>query len=151
MGIEKGRVLAVCLSPDRGPKAPVEEAWLEPGQGLCGDAHSGTERPVSLLRMESVEAMRSAFSGEALPPWGAFGENLRVRGLEMDHLSPGNQLIFSSGVVLECVKQGKDCHNPCAIHKAYGCCAMPGEGVFARTLAGGRLRPGDVMEVRKCE
>ena len=35
-----GRVAAVCVGSDKGPKSPVSEAVLEPGAGLAGDIHA---------------------------------------------------------------------------------------------------------------
>ena len=42
---------------------------------------------------------------------------------------------------------GKACHHGCAIKQAVGDCVMPREGIFARVLEGGIIRPDDPIEV----
>jgi MOSC domain-containing protein YiiM len=46
-------------------------------------------------------------------------------------------------VELEVTQIGKECHAPCAIAALTGDCIMPREGVFARVLRGGKVKPGD--------
>ncbi|RME40252.1 MAG: MOSC domain-containing protein, partial [Deltaproteobacteria bacterium] len=38
---------------------------------------------------------------------------------------------------------GKECHNRCAIYYQAGDCVMPKEGIFARVIVGGVVKPGD--------
>ena len=45
--------------------------------------------------------------------------------------------------VLEVTQIGKECHTRCAIYDQAGDCVMPKEGIFARVLSGGTIRPGD--------
>ena len=40
-----------------------------------------------------------------------------------------------------------DCHTGCAIRQQVGKCIMPVEGVFAKVIKGGVVRPGDEIEV----
>lgn len=46
---------------------------------------------------------------------------------------------------LEMTQIGKECHSHCAIYKRMGECIMPREGVFARVIQEGIIRPGDDM------
>jgi len=49
--------------------------------------------------------------------------------------------------VLEVTQIGKECHgHSCAIMRAVGSCVMPKEGVFAKVISGGPVRPGDPVE-----
>lgn len=50
-------------------------------------------------------------------------------------------------VLLELTQIGKACHTECAIKKRVGVCIMPTNGVFAKVVSGGYVRPGDVVEV----
>jgi MOSC domain-containing protein YiiM len=50
-------------------------------------------------------------------------------------------------VTLEVTQIGKKCHSGCAIFKEVGNCIMPKEGVFARVITGGTIRPGDEIQV----
>ena len=54
----------------------------------------------------------------------------------------GTQLRIGE-TLLELTQIGKECHSHCAIHQAMGDCIMPREGVFAKVLHGGIVKPGD--------
>ena len=140
-----GTVLAVCTSPQKGTlKTGVEQATLRADWGLEGDAHAGRwHRQVSLLSAEKIEAFRA--KGVQVP-WGAFGENLVVSGLDLRSLPVGT-LLRCGGALLELSQIGKACHTSCAIRRQTGDCIMPREGVFARVLEGGTVRIGDVITV----
>lgn len=140
-----GTVLAVCTSPQKGTlKTGVEQATLRADWGLEGDAHAGRwHRQVSLLSAEKIEAFRA--KGVQVP-WGAFGENLVVSGLDLRALPVGT-LLRCGGALLELSQIGKACHTSCAIRRQTGDCIMPREGVFARVLEGGTVRIGDVITV----
>lgn len=140
-----GKVLAVCISERKGTmKHPVSEAQLRAGHGIEGDAHAGPwHRQVSLLATESVEPMRAV-----LPelPAGAFAENILIEGLELKTLPIGTRLRVG-GALLEVTQIGKECHKDCAIRQQIGDCVMLREGIFARVLMGGAVRPGDPVTV----
>jgi MOSC domain-containing protein YiiM len=51
-------------------------------------------------------------------------------------------------VLLEVSQIGKECHTRCAIFQQVGTCIMPLEGVFARVIRGGVVKPGDPIEVK---
>ncbi len=141
-----GRILAVCLSREKGTvKTPVPRARLVRDHGLAGDAHAGPwHRQVSLLADESVERMRAR-----LPELGRgdFAENLTTEGLDLVGLPPGTRLRAGAEAVLEITQIGKRCHRGCAIYRQVGDCVMPREGIFARVLRGGTVRPGDPLVV----
>lgn len=140
-----GKVLAVCISERKGTmKHPVSEVLLRAGHGIEGDAHAGPwHRQVSLLATESVEPMHAV-----LPelPAGAFAENILIEGLELKTLPIGTRLRVG-GALLEVTQIGKECHKDCAIRQQIGDCVMPREGIFARVLMGGAVRPGDPVTV----
>lgn len=140
-----GRVLAVCVSEEKGTcKIPVPAAVLRAGHGLESDAHAGPwHRQVSLLAAEKIEDFRARGAEVA---YGAFGENLVVEGLDLRTLPVGS-LLRCGTALLELTQLGKDCHADCAIRRQTGDCIMPREGVFARVLEGGTVRPGDALTV----
>lgn len=143
-----GRLEAVCISQAKGTvKTAVPSAQLEAGHGIVGDAHAGPwHRQVSLLAGESIDRMRAV-----LPDLvdGAFAENLVVRGLDLAQAAIGDHLLVGDHVVLEVTQIGKDCHQACAIGVATGDCIMPREGIFCRVVAGGGVRPGDRVALRR--
>jgi MOSC domain-containing protein YiiM len=138
-------VVAVSLSPRKGMKKINQESVdLVPGHGLSQDAHAGDwHRQVSLLAVESIARIRA--KGLEVHP-GDFAENLTTTGIELWRLPVGARLRVGREVLLEVTQIGKECHQRCAIFHQVGDCVMPREGIFARVLAGGTVRPGDAVE-----
>ena len=141
-------VLAVCKSKDKGTKKkPVESGLVKEEFGLVDDAHAdcSTHRQISLLAEESIEKMRQM--GLNVGP-GDFAENLTTKGIDLPALPIGTRLLVGNEVLLEVSQIGKECHNRCAIFQQVGTCIMPLEGVFARVIRGGVVKPGDPIEVK---
>lgn len=140
-----GIVKAVCISEKKGTeKKPVAEGHFRVEYGIEGDAHAGNwHRQVSLLSYEKVNEFNQK---GGMAEDGAFGENLLVEGMDFRAMPVGTRLICGD-VILEITQIGKECHSHCAIFHRVGDCIMPREGVFARVLQGGVIRPGDSMRV----
>jgi MOSC domain-containing protein YiiM len=142
-------IIAVCRSDKKGTrKTPVAEIEIEKDFGVVGDAHADgqTHRQVSLLAIESIDKMRNR--GFDLQP-GDFAENLTTRGIDLASLPVGTILRVGKEAVLEMTQIGKECHAACAIRRQVGDCIMPREGVFARVIRGGHVRPGDTIIIEK--
>jgi MOSC domain-containing protein YiiM len=138
-----GTVEAVCISDTKGMvKQAQKQIELKKDWGIDGDAHAGEwHRQVSLLAGESIDHIK-----EILPSLqdGAFAENLITRGIDLGTLSIGSKLRVGESVVLQITQIGKECHNSgCVIKKATGDCIMPREGLFAKVVEGGNVRPDD--------
>ena len=135
-----GVVKAICISDKRGiEKRAIEEGHFLVDFGIEGDAHAGHwHRQVSLLSYDKVRAFNERGANVID---GAFGENLDFRSL------PVGTRLYAGTVLLEMTQIGKECHSHCAIYKRMGECIMPKEGVFARVIREGIIRPGDVMRV----
>ncbi|MGB8990749.1 MAG: MOSC domain-containing protein [Desulfobaccales bacterium] len=142
----QGVIHAVSVSDRKGVvKHNVDQARLLVEHGLAGDAHAeGGIRQVSLLSLASIDKMVAA--GAQVAP-GDFAENLTVAGLEVMNLPVGTRLKVGDEVELEITQIGKTCHKGCAIRELVGDCVMPREGVFARVLTAGVVKPGDIIEV----
>jgi MOSC domain-containing protein YiiM len=141
------KVVAVCTSVKKGTrKTTIPEGTFREDFGLLGDAHAEcvTHRQVSLLATESIAKMKKL--GLELVP-GDFAENLTTEGIDLLKVPVGTKLSVGGQVVLEISQHGKECHTGCAIRKQVGTCIMPIEGVFARVIVGGVVRPGDKIEV----
>jgi len=135
------RIVATCISHAKGErKTPVASVTLREEHGIVDDGHAGPgHRQVSLLARESIAKMqRLGLDVDA----GDFAENLTTEGLDLPSLPLGTRL-KSGEVLLEVTQIGKECHTRCAIYHQAGDCVMPREGIFARVLKGGVLRPGD--------
>lgn len=142
------RIIAVCKSKERETKKKaVASSTLRENYGLVGDAHadSGTHRQVSLLAIESINKMRSL--GLNVGP-GDFAENLTVEGIDLVSLPVGTRLGIGDEIVLEISQIGKECHNECSIFQQAGKCIMPEEGIFARVIRGGLVKPADTIKVK---
>jgi len=139
-------VIAVCSSDAKGvSKKPVDAAFFKVGIGMEGDAHAGGDkvREVSLLALESIGKMNT---GERVFHPGDFAENITTRGIVLPSLPVGTRLQVGSEVRFEITQIGKKCHSGCAIMKEIGKCIFPKEGVFARVIRGGIIRPGDEIQ-----
>lgn len=78
---------------------------------------------------------------------GKFAENITTEGIELYTLPVGTRLKVGEEVILEISQIGKNCHEACEIRKITGDCIMPREGIFAKVIKGGFVRPGDEIEI----
>ncbi len=140
------KIVAVCKSDQKGvKKEATTEGILKEDYGLVGDAHAdcSTHRQVSLLAVESIDKMRQ--QGFDVGP-GDFAENLTCEGIDVALLPVGTQLSIGKEIILEITQIGKKCHSGCAIFRQTGKCIMPKEGVFARVVRGGVVKPGNTIQ-----
>lgn len=140
------KVIAVNISEQKGvPKKPIDVGEFIEEFGLKGDAHAGKwHRQVSLLANESIDKVK-ALGIKGLCT-GKFAENLTTEGIVLYELPIGTKLEIND-VILEVSQIGKECHQKCAIFKLVGDCVMPKEGIFARVIKGGTIKPGDEIKV----
>lgn len=136
-------VVSVSLSEQKGMrKTPMPSVLLRQEHGVVGDAHAGDwHRQVSLLAMESIEKMQRM--GLDVHP-GDFAENITTQGIDLTVLPVGTRLTVGDAEV-EITQIGKTCHTRCAIYHQAGDCVMPKEGVFARVIREGMVKPGDCI------
>jgi len=139
------QVDAVCISEKKGErKTPVGQVELRENHGIVGDAHAGDwHRQVSLLAQESIAKMQALGLDVHA---GDFAENITTSGIELVALPVGSRLQVGE-TLLEVTQIGKECHTRCAIFYQAGDCVMPKEGIFARVITGGVIRPGDGVKV----
>ncbi|ACH39283.1 molybdopterin sulfurtransferase MOSC domain protein [Citrifermentans bemidjiense Bem] len=140
-----GKIIAVNVSLNKGErKTPVPEVMLRENHGIEGDAHAGDwHRQVSLLAQESIAKMVAM--GLDVKE-GDFAENITTEGVDLVHLPIGTRMQLGE-TLLEVTQIGKECHNRCAIYYQAGDCVMPKEGIFAKVLKGGVVRPGDAVAI----
>lgn len=137
----KGKIMAVCISKAKEErKRPVPSITLQKDHGISGDAHAGDwHRQVSLLASESIDKMRALGLSVSA---GDFAENITTIGINLVTLPVGSRLKIGEAI-LEVTQIGKECHTRCAIYHQAGDCVMPKEGIFARVLHGGDIKPED--------
>ncbi|RCW51648.1 MULTISPECIES: MOSC domain-containing protein [Halanaerobium] len=143
----EAKVKAVCLSKEKGTtKREIDKGELIANYGLKGDAHAGKwHRQLSLLDNSSIDKMRG--QGFELK-FGDFAENITTEGIEnLFKLPVGQKIRINDEILLEITQIGKKCHHDCEIMQTIGDCVMPREGVFARVIKGGIIKPGDKIEL----
>jgi len=140
----KATVIGACISDRKGVrKTLVEEVRIVEDFGVEGDAHAGCrERQVSLLAEESVAEVLGddQFAGP-----GAFGENLRTRGIDLTGLAIGATLRIGD-VRLEVTRIGKQSPDGEPLYDPLGMRIGPTKAVFCRATRGGTVRSGDPIE-----
>lgn len=143
--LQTGKIIAISISKKKGiPKSNIDEANLIEGFGIEGDAHadSKTHRQISLLALESIDKMRESIP--KLTP-GIFAENITTVGYDLNKIQIGQKLKIGKTAIIEITQLGKECHSKCAIYYKAGDCIMPKEGVFAKVIAGGKIRVEDLI------
>lgn len=141
-----GKVLDINISEKKGViKKPIDEGIFVEDFGLEGDAHAGKwHRQVSLLGIESFNKMKE--QGIEDLDHGSFAENITTEGIILYELPVGTRMKIGE-TIQEVTQIGKECHTGCAIAKQVGKCVMPKEGIFTKVIKGGKVRPGDIVEV----
>ncbi len=138
--MKKYKIVSVNLAKERGRKFPVNEIMLT-GDGIKGDAHEGTVRPVSLLGLGHVEHFGN-LTGSRKFEYGEFAENISLEGMGdidakiFDRFSDGN-------VELEVTAAGKPFHDK---FREPGNYVMPKVGIFCRVKKTGTLKAGVELE-----
>lgn len=143
--IKRPHIYRLSISESVGEKKEnVPEVKVIAEKGIQGDAHYGTERPISLLSHESFGELDTGLM-EINP--GDFAENITTRELDYSAISIGSRIALGDEVIVEIIQIGKECHNSCIIKQTVGDCIMPRRGIFARPLRGGTLHEGDPIKI----
>lgn len=136
------KVISVNISEKKGViKIPVNEILITEN-GVDKDAHAGDwHRQVSLLAKESIDKFEEVM-GRKLE-YGEFAENITTEGITLYTMKPGDKIKIAD-VEMEVTQIGKECHGSgCAIFTKVGKCVMPKEGIFAKVIKTGVIKPGD--------
>jgi MOSC domain-containing protein YiiM len=136
------KVLSVNVSGKKGViKKPVNQIVITES-GIENDAHAGDwHRQISLLAKESIDKFEEVL-GRKLE-FGEFAENITTEGITLYTMKPGDKL-FIGDVEMEVTQIGKKCHGDgCAIFSQVGKCVMPKEGIFAKVIKTGTIKPGN--------
>lgn len=147
---QAGVVVAVCVSPGGVPKQPVDrvEVTLD---GLVGDGHAHekhrrADRAVSIQDLELIEQL--AAEGYTVGP-GVMGENITVRGMDVQSLTPADRLRFEGGLILELASVRKPCYVLDAIHPDLKDAVVGRCGFLCRVVEAGVLTPGQHVAVER--
>jgi MOSC domain-containing protein YiiM len=139
-----GRVIGVSLSKRRSdPKENVQRGYIKKGVGLVGDSHAGTEKEVSLLAMEAIQALCQKAGIVAGP--GSFAENITTEGLDVKQLRIGTE-IQVGGARLRVIAIGKELSAPYT-YSFRGYSLLREGGIFCTVTESGRVKVGDVIKI----
>jgi MOSC domain-containing protein YiiM len=141
----KGFVAAVCRNEMRDErKFPVPMAELRRNYGIVGDGHAGEGgRQISLLARESIRMLRER--GIEISA-GDCAENITTEGIDLV-AQPVGTLLRIGPALVEVTQHCDGCDEHAASGQRPGICAMPEQGVYARVLRDGTVRPGDTIMV----
>lgn len=149
----QGRVVSISITPDAAaPLHTVDAAIAAVGKGLEGDryfsgggtysSHPGEGRHVTLIETEAVEALNAKL-GSAFAP-GEMRRNVATRGIALNHLVDRDFLVGE--VLLRGVRLCEPCaHLESLIREGVLKQMLHRCGLRADILAGGTIRPGDVI------
>jgi len=147
---DSATVISVNISGGGIPKRPIPAVVVRTA-GLAGDRHDHEKhntplQAVSIIDVEDLDDLRA--EGFDVAP-GATGENMTVRGLDVDDLAIGDRLELSGGVQLELTKKRKPCYVLDAIDPRLKEVIVGRCGFYARVLREGTLRPGESITVQR--
>jgi len=157
------KILAVCLGrPEILPgkkyktginKLAIQGPIMVDAEGLIGDAilnrkhHGGVDQAVYIEGSIDLDWWQAELGREL--PYGTFGENLVIEGIESAMLAAGDRLAIGE-VLLEVTSARMPCATFAAkmddptIVKRYTKAARP--GAYARVLQGGMVEAGQAVE-----
>ncbi|MEO8369640.1 MAG: MOSC domain-containing protein [Candidatus Solibacter sp.] len=113
----QGSIVQVSISPGGLPKREITEGWITP-LGIEGDRHAhpaihgGPQKAILIIAAEVVDALKER--GYPLF-YGAMGENITTRGIEIRDVRVGDQFRVG-GAVLEITQP----RGPCSALDVYG-------------------------------
>jgi len=134
---QKIKIIATNTAAQRGRKFPVDELVLNT-QGIAGDVHAGSIRPVSLFDAAQAGRFYNITGAKALES-GQFAENILFETSEVMDVKVFDRFTKDE-LIMEVTQKGKPFHDQ---FREPGNYVMPREGIFCRVLQGGTLKSGD--------
>lgn len=134
-------VVALCVSQGGIPKLPVEEIAVT-FSGLSGDGHNHAKHrtPVQAVCLQDAELLEEV-TREGIPlECGTIGENLTVKGLNVQSLPIGTVIEFEGGVVIEITKVRKPCYVLDAVDTRLQMWMKDRCGMYARVVREGVIK-----------
>lgn len=144
----QAQIISINVSTGGIPKLSVPRIFVATA-GLQGDGHNHEKHrtPFQAVCLQDIEKLEELNrEGYHLGP-GTTGENLTVRGLNVNSLPLGALLQFENGVVLEFTKVRNPCYvldaiNPRLKEDIVGRC-----GIYAKVLREGTFTQGETVGI----
>ena len=126
-------------------REPLQQATLVADHGIKGDAKAGRNRSrqLNILSLEWLENLKT--KGYRTEP-GEFGEQIIVQDLEVEQLTPGDQLQIGESATIEITKARTGCERLEAAqghsNEAFGGFV----GMLAKVVASGEIFVGSTVQ-----
>lgn len=144
---QMGSIVTIAYNPVKGLPRPLHSvAELAADHGIVGDHRAGarTDRALNIVDERHIEALAAA--GYDVRP-GSLGENLVVRGLDLDGLPLGTRLRLGETAVARIESARHGCANLKYIHADFPEAAAGRIGHMCAVDKGGEVRVGDAVVV----
>lgn len=126
-------------------RVPLETATLLAGHGIDGDLKGGhPKRHLNIMSSETLDALHD--EGFLTAP-GQMGEQIVIRGLDVNALEPGDQLAIGDGAVVEIVAPRTGCDKFELVQGKLRTDAAQRMGIMAIVVQGGKIRVGSPVAV----
>lgn len=147
----KPTVVAICISPGGIPKLPVDEILIT-AEGLSGDGHNHVKHRTSMqaVCLQDHELLEEVSQEGIALSYGTIGENLTMRGLNVQSLPIETRLEFEGGVILEITKVRMPCYVLDAVDSRLKDWLKGRCGMYARVIVGGKLRKNEAVLSISC-
>jgi hypothetical protein len=125
----------------QGPMDPVEDARLDPGRGIRGNANRGGRRQVTIISEERWNAICASLAAD-VPP-STRRANLMVSGLDLENTR--GRILRVGSTRLRINGETRPCWQMEEAHAGLQAAMEPhwGGGAFAEVIEGGEIRLGD--------
>ncbi len=129
---------------DHYTRVPLEQAHLVIGHGIEGDLSSKPRRQLNINSFETIKALGD--EGFKAKP-GELGEQIILRGLDVNVLPAGTRIQLGAEAVIELQKPRTGCERFEAIQGRSPKAAKGRLGVMARVVHAGMVRLGDPVTI----
>ncbi len=141
-------IVNVSVSAGGIPKFSMDEAAVT-FSGLAGDGHHHAKHcsPMQAVCLQDEELLQEVTREGITLDHGTIGENLTVRGLDVQNLPLGARLEIEGGVILELTKVRKPCYVLDAIDLRLKDWIVGRCGMYAKVISEGVIKKNASIKV----